>query len=106
MESIYASVYQDDGSELYLVDRVADAGPGNLGSLHGDAVDYEKEALLNRMLLRQLLDELDEREQSLIRMRYFENRTQMEGAAVLGISQVQVSRLEKKILLRLRRRIA
>ncbi|MBR1854114.1 MAG: SigB/SigF/SigG family RNA polymerase sigma factor [Lachnospiraceae bacterium] len=106
VESIYASVHQDDGSELYLVDRVADAGPGNYGNIHGDAVDYEKEALLNRMLLQQLLDELDERERSLIRMRYFENRTQMEVAAVLGISQVQVSRLEKKILLRLRRRIA
>ncbi|MBP3205637.1 MAG: SigB/SigF/SigG family RNA polymerase sigma factor [Lachnospiraceae bacterium] len=106
VESIYASVYQADGSELYLVDRVADAGPGNLGSVHGEAVDYEKEALLNHMLLQQLLDELDERERSLIRMRYFENRTQTEVADVLGISQVQVSRLEKKILLRMRRKIA
>ena len=106
VESIYASVYQADGSELYLVDRVADAGPGNLGRVHGEAVDYEKEALLNHMLLQQLLDELDERERSLIRMRYFENRTQTEVADVLGISQVQVSRLEKKILLRMRRKIA
>lgn len=106
VESIYASVYQSDGSELYLVDRVADAGPGNLGSLHGEAVDYEKEALLNRMLLKQLLDELEEREQILIRLRYFENKTQTEVADRLGISQVQVSRLEKKILLQLRRKIA
>ena len=106
VESIYASIYQDDGSELYLVDRVADAGPGNLGNLHGEAVDYEKEALLNRMLLQQLLDDLEERDQMLIRLRYFENRTQTEVAARLGISQVQVSRLEKKILLQLRRKIA
>lgn len=106
VESIYAAVYQDDGSELYLVDRVADAGPGRLGSVHGEAVDYEKEALLNHMLLKQLLDELDEREKMLIQMRYFQNRTQTEVAQLLGISQVQVSRLEKKILLRMRQRIA
>ena len=106
VESIYAAAYQDDGSEIYLMDRVADAGPGKLGSLHSDAVDYEKEALLNHMLLQQLLGELEEREQTLIRMRYFENRTQTEVADRLGISQVQVSRLEKKILLSLRHKIA
>ena len=105
VESIYAAVYQDDGSELYLVDRVA-AGPGSVGNIHGDAVDYEKEQLLNHMLLKQLLDELDEREKQLIQMRYFQNRTQMEVAGILGISQVQVSRLEKKILLRMRHSIA
>ena len=106
VESIYSAVYQDDGSELYLVDRIADAGPGNLGNLCGDMVDHEKEALLNHMLLKQLLDELEDRERILIRMRYFDNRTQTEVADRLGITQVQVSRLEKKILLRLRRRIA
>lgn len=106
VESIYSAVYQDDGSELYLVDRIADAGSGNLGNLCGDMVDHEKEALLNHMLLKQLLDELGERERILICMRYFDNRTQTEVADKLGISQVQVSRLEKKILLRLRRRIA
>ncbi|MCM1113461.1 MAG: SigB/SigF/SigG family RNA polymerase sigma factor [Muribaculum sp.] len=106
VESIYAAAYQEDGSELFLVDRVA-AGAGNgLGSVGGEAVDYEKEELLNHMLLTQLLDELSERERQLIRMRYFQNRTQVEVAAVLGISQVQVSRLEKKILLRMRQSIA
>lgn len=106
VESIYASVSQDDGSELYLMDRVADAGPGKMGSLYSEAIDYEKEALINHLLLQQLLSELEEREQLLIRMRYFENRTQTEVAEKLGISQVQVSRLEKKILLSLRRKIA
>ena len=106
VESIYAAVYQDDGSELYLVDRVADCGNGCVGSLSGDAQDYEKEKLLNHMLLEQLLDALPERERRLIQLRYFQNRTQVEVAGILGISQVQVSRLEKKILLRMRQSIA
>lgn len=107
VESIYMSVYQEDGSETYLVDRVVQAGAGGVGrNPCGDSMDYEKEALLNHMLLTQLLDGLDERERRLIQMRYFQNRTQVEVAGVLGISQVQVSRLEKKILLRLRHSIA
>ena len=106
VESIYTAIYQDDGSELYLVDRVADAGSGTLGNIHAEAVDYEKEKLIDRMLLKQLLDELDERERMLIRMRYFQNRTQTEVAKEMGISQVQVSRLEKKILLQMRNKIA
>lgn len=106
VESIYASVYQDDGSELYLVDKVAASGTGSVGSIVGGAEDYEKEELLNHMLLTQLLDSLPERERQLIQMRYFQNRTQMEVAGILGISQVQVSRLEKKILLRMRQSIA
>lgn len=106
VESIYAAVYQEDGSELFLVDRVAADARSGLGSIVGEAVDYEKEELLNHMLLNQLLDELSERERQLIQMRYFQNRTQVEVAAVLGISQVQVSRLEKKILLRMRQSIA
>lgn len=106
VESIYAAVYQDDGSELYLVDRVADCGNGSVGSLFGGAEDYEKEKLLNHMLLKQLLDALPDRERTLIQLRYFQNRTQVEVASILGISQVQVSRLEKKILLRMRQSIA
>lgn len=106
VESIYAAVYQDDGSELYLVDRVADCGNGCIGTLHGGAEDYEKEKLLNHILLKQLLEELPDRERMLINLRYFQNRTQVEVAGILGISQVQVSRLEKKILLQMRHRIA
>ncbi len=106
VESIYMSIYQDDGNELYLVDRVAATERGGVGSLTSEAVDYEKEELLNHMLLTQLMSELTERERLLIRMRYFQNRTQMEVAEIMGISQVQVSRLEKKILLRMRQSIA
>lgn len=108
VESLYSSVYQDDGSEMYLVDRVVQGANGCVGSSLGnvtlECVDAEKDKLLNRMLLRQLLDSLEEKERELISMRYFQNKTQTEIAALLGVSQVQVSRLEKKILLRLRER--
>jgi len=66
--------------------------------------DEEKEALLNHMLLQQLMQGLSESESQLIRMRYFQEKTQMEVARHMGISQVQVSRLEKKILLNMRKR--
>lgn len=92
VESIYQSVYQSDGSEVYLVDKLA-------------GEDKEKEDLLNHMLLQQLLGELDEKERDLIRMRYFQNQTQTEVARKLGISQVQVSRLEKRILIRMRAKV-
>ena len=57
------------------------------------------------MVIAQLLELLDEREQKLIKLRYYENQTQGEIAKVLGMTQVQVSRMEKKILLRLRENI-
>lgn len=104
VESLYSSVSQDDGSEVYLVDKVVRGEAGVGSSVSGGAgfADYEKERLLDRMLVGQLLDSLDQPERELIYMRYFQNKTQVEIASRMGISQVQVSRLEKKILLRLR----
>ena len=61
-----------------------------------------QERLLNSMLLEQLMVELDETERKLIMLRYFREMTQTQVADELGISQVQVSRLEKKILKKLR----
>lgn len=107
VESIYSAVYQDDGSEVYLVDKVVRGASGSVGSSMvgvSDSEDTEKEELLNHMLLEQLLDSLEPSERELICMRYFQNKTQVEIAGILGISQVQVSRMEKKILLRLRER--
>ena len=97
-ESIYKTVYQSDGNEIRLLDKVASAGTADGWE------DEEKDRLLDHMLLVQLLGELPEAQQELIRMRYFEDMTQTEVAGRLGISQVQVSRLEKKILLAMRRR--
>ncbi len=101
VESIYSSVYQDDGSEIYLVDKVA-AGEGGCGSVSAGSQDPEKDRLINHLLVQQLLDTLKEQERQLIVLRYYRNHTQTEVASILGISQVQVSRLEKKILLHMR----
>lgn len=57
------------------------------------------------MLIEELLSELSEQERTLIEMRYFQEQTQSAVAKELGISQVQVSRLEKKLLLRMRSRL-
>lgn len=106
VESLYKSVYQSDGSEIYLVDKVAAdcGGAANMGLVAGSSLyaDFEKEKLLNHMMLGQLLDNLPDKERELIRMRYFQEKTQSEIASCMGISQVQVSRMEKKILLRMR----
>ena len=101
VESIYRTVYQGDGSEIYLVDKItmADNAATSQGSLP------QQEKMLDIIMLRQLLEELDETERKLISLRYFKEMTQSAVAAELGISQVQVSRLEKKILLKLRKNI-
>ncbi len=89
VESLHKTVYQGDGSSISLMDRLEER-------------QNEQEGVLNRLLLEQLLQSLNEQEAALIRMRYFEERTQADIAGRLGISQVQVSRMEKRILERLR----
>lgn len=105
VESIYKSVYQSDGNEIYLVDQVVGADAGCTAGINRVNGDVEKEKILNHMLLEQLLGILSETERELIHMRYFQDKTQVEVAKTLGISQVQVSRMEKRILLRLRREV-
>ncbi len=92
VESIYKTVYESDGSEVLLVDMLGREG--------------ESDEIVNKLLLEKLLGGLDEREKHLIQLRYFENKTQMQVAGKLGMSQVQVSRMEKKVLLRLRQAAA
>ena len=93
VESIYKSVYQNDGNEIFLVDQLA------------DEKQNEQELVLNHMVLSQLIGGLSQKEQKLIKLRYYQDKTQTEVAKVLGISQVQVSRLEKKILLDMRQKM-
>lgn len=96
VESIYKSLYQNDGSEVYLIDQIST-----------DKNNNEKfEKIINSMTLEKVIDELNEKERQIIKMRYFQEKTQTEVAGRLGISQVQVSRMEKKILLELRKRIS
>lgn len=65
-------------------------------------VESPEEQLADSLSLRQVLQHLEERDQMLIQLRYFKGKTQVETAAVLGMTQVQVSRREKKILLKMR----
>ena len=101
VESLNISSGQEDGSELCLAAAHGCVG-ASMGSSSAVENDVEKDRLLDHMLLSQLLGELPERDRELIRMRYFQNKTQVEIAGILGISQVQVSRLEKKILREMR----
>lgn len=95
VESIYKSVYQNDGSEIYLIDKI---------SSHGVSENSD-EKIINNMVLEQVINELDDLERNIIIMRYFQDKTQTEIAKKLGISQVQVSRMEKKILAALKNKI-
>ena len=90
--SIYEPVYGDDGDAL-VMDKLTGGGDGD-----DDALD--------RILLQQLMSILEPREQKIIMLRYFRDKTQSEIAANLGISQVQVSRLESRIMKKLRERAA
>ncbi|MCD8248730.1 MAG: SigB/SigF/SigG family RNA polymerase sigma factor [Lachnospiraceae bacterium] len=102
VESIYKAMPQSDGSESCLLDRIESHAQG---TWQAGSADAEKEQLLNRVVLEQLLLDLPERERRLIIMRYLQERTQTEVASVLGVSQVQVSRLEKRILRRMREQL-
>lgn len=92
IESIYQTVYNHDGNEMYLMDRLADEAESEIAA----------EGMLNRILVEQAMKDLDDKQQKLIYMRYFQDKTQTEVAEALGISQVQVSRLEKKLLIQMR----
>lgn len=92
VESLQKIVYQGDGEGLSLMDKV-------------DQGKDEEETLLRQLLLEQLLSSLEPKERRLIVLRFFHDRTQTQVAEELGMSQVQVSRLEKKILLALKKRM-
>lgn len=95
VESIQQTICGKDGTQVSLVDRLVDEAESEVAA----------ENIMNRILIGQAMEKLDEMEQELIRLRFFEDKTQTEVARVLGISQVQVSRLEKKILIRMRRNL-
>lgn len=91
VESLHKIIYQGDGEGVSLMERVEEKWD-------------EQEALLTGMLVRELLDTLEPKERRLILLRFFYDKTQAQVAGELGMTQVQVSRLEKKILLTLKKR--
>ena len=88
--SLYEPVYTDNGDSIFVIDQLSDSTSG-------------EERWLESIALREAMNALSERERSIIYMRFYKNRTQMEIAAHIGISQAQVSRIEKGALERMRR---
>ena len=105
IESIDQKIDFGEGKTVSMLDQVVakEQGVGAVGCQ--DSKDIEKEQLLNKMLVHSVIKKLNEREKRLITMRFFGDKTQTEVAKTLGISQVQVSRLEKKILRQMRTEI-
>ncbi|PLT34812.1 RNA polymerase sporulation sigma factor SigF [Bacillus sp. V5-8f] len=81
--SIHETVYENDGDPITLLDQIADTNESKW---------------FDKITLKEAIAELDERERLIVYLRYYKDQTQSEVAVRLGISQVQVSRLEKKIL--------
>ena len=90
VESIYKPIHQKEGNEIRLMDKLEEK-------------EHREEKILDHMLLQQLLGTLEKEERTLIYMRYFQDKTQSQVGKELGISQVQVSRMEKKIMENLRK---
>ncbi len=88
--SLFEPIYNDGGDALYIMDQVKDE-------------NARDEAWLEDIAIRDAMQRLPEREKKILRLRFFEGRTQMEVAGEIGISQAQVSRLEKNALLHMRK---
>lgn len=83
--SLYEPVYTEGGDALYIMDQISDK-------------KNKEEKWIENIAIKEAMDNLDEREQDIIKMRFFQGKTQMEVAQEIHISQAQVSRLEKNAL--------
>ena len=90
--SLFEKIDEDDSSGgLELIDKISDEGV--------------EERMIDKIMLKSLISELPERDKKIIFLRFFRDKTQSETAKALGVSQVQVSRLESKIISALKRKI-
>lgn len=90
--SLYEPVYSENGDSIYVMDQLSDSNSSD-------------EIWLENIVLREAMRRLNERERTIIHLRYYKNKTQMEIAEEIGISQAQVSRLEKGALEHMRKQI-
>ncbi|MCR2042882.1 RNA polymerase sporulation sigma factor SigG [Anaerosalibacter massiliensis] len=88
--SLFEPIYHDSGDAIYIMDQVKDD-------------KSEDEVWLQGIALREALDKLNDREKHILNLRFYEGKTQMEVADEIGISQAQVSRLEKNALKNMRK---
>lgn len=87
-ESIYESIYDNGDKEIHLLD-----------TLVGEEIE---DGVINKVMIDDILNRLTEREKEIILLRYFRGKTQSEIAKIIGVSQVQISRIEKKAIERIR----
>jgi RNA polymerase sporulation-specific sigma factor len=85
LQYLYDTIHQDDGSPVLLIDKISQ-NPNE---------DVE---MVDRIALKEALKNLDVKSRQIIMLRYFKDKTQIQVAKMLGINQVQVSRIEKKVL--------
>ncbi|MBQ8848806.1 MAG: RNA polymerase sporulation sigma factor SigG [Clostridia bacterium] len=90
--SLYEPIYSDNGDSIYVMDQISDS-------------NSSEELWLENIVIKEAMQKLTERERSIINMRYYKNKTQMEIADEIGISQAQVSRLEKGALEHMKKQI-
>ncbi len=90
--SLYEPVYSENGDSIYVMDQLSDSNSSD-------------EIWLENIVLREAMQRLTDRERTIINLRYYKNKTQMEIAEEIGISQAQVSRLEKGALESMRKQI-
>ncbi|GAA0686057.1 MULTISPECIES: RNA polymerase sporulation sigma factor SigF [Clostridium] len=82
---LYDTIHQDEGAPVLLIDKLSES-------------PEEDKAIIDRIALKEALRDLDQKARQVIMLRYFKDKTQVQVAKMLGISQVQVSRIEKKVL--------
>lgn len=92
IESLQKTIYESDGSDISLEDKLPQE-------------KSQQEEILNKMFLEEILGDLSAKERELIYLRFFQEKTQAYIGEKMGLSQVQVSRMEKKILGRLREKL-
>ena len=88
--SLFDPVFSDGGDSIYILDQISDEGSSD-------------EIWLEDIALKEAMKTLSERERSIINMRFYGGKTQVEIASEIGISQAQVSRLEKGAFNRLKK---
>jgi len=93
LDYLYDVIHQDDGNPLKVIDTI---------SVNEDSEDE----LIDSIVLKEVLSHLKERDRQVIILRYFKDKTQVEVAELLGISQVQVSRIEKRIIEEIKSKLA
>ena len=90
VEYLQGVIHEEEGSPICLIDKIAMKG------------EDEQDKVVDNILLKEVLGKLEKRERQIIMLRYFEDKTQNEIGKLLNISQVQVSRIEKKVLHKLK----